>query len=146
MEHRYHHSNTNNNSNNQRIIFTPNSNSYSSLLSNNDNNNHVREYPKIPQKQQSNEIFLDHNKPSSSELLHDRSQEITWLFFRDSKWIPFQSNNHHKIEQAFALGGIYVDINDINFPHLKSIRVFPTRMYLSYLGMKYRLSCVIQGS
>ncbi|KAI8354558.1 hypothetical protein EDC96DRAFT_267584 [Choanephora cucurbitarum] len=79
------------------------------------------------------------------ESLHDHPQEITWLFFRDNKWIPFQSNNHYKIEQAFTLGGIYVDIKDLNFPHLKSIRVFPTRMYLSYLGMKYRLSCVIQG-
>ncbi|KAG2189341.1 hypothetical protein INT44_004483 [Umbelopsis vinacea] len=74
-----------------------------------------------------------------------QAQEITWLFFRDNKWMPFQSENHYKIEQAFTLGGIYVDIKDHNFPQLKSIRVFPTRFYLSYLGMKYRLSCVIQG-
>ncbi|KAI8882870.1 hypothetical protein K501DRAFT_250604 [Backusella circina FSU 941] len=81
----------------------------------------------------------------SNSLITDYPREVTWLFFRENKWIPFQSNNHHKIEQAFTLGGIYVDIHDINFPHLKTIRVFPTRMYLSYLGMKYRLSCVIQG-
>jgi hypothetical protein len=42
---------------------------------------------------------------STSESLHDYPQEITWLFFRDNKWIPFQSNNHYKIEQAFTLGG-----------------------------------------
>lgn len=41
----------------------------------------------------------------NSESLHDYPQEITWLFFRDNKWIPFQSNNHYKIEQAFTLGG-----------------------------------------
>lgn len=34
-----------------------------------------------------------------------QSQEITWLFFRDNKWMPFQSENHYKIEQAFTLGG-----------------------------------------
>ncbi|KAM3589490.1 hypothetical protein VKS41_000352 [Umbelopsis sp. WA50703] len=82
---------------------------------------------------------------SDSQQDSAQSQEITWLFFRDNKWMPFQSENHYKIEQAFTLGGIYVDIKDHNFPQLKSIRVFPTRFYLSYLGMKYRLSCVIQG-
>ncbi|CAO3668524.1 unnamed protein product [Rhizopus stolonifer] len=82
---------------------------------------------------------------TSSEFVNDYPQEITWLFFRDNQWVPFQYSNHLKIEQAFTLGGIYVDIKDFNFPHLKSIRVFPTRMYLSYLGMKYRLSCIIQG-
>jgi hypothetical protein len=34
-----------------------------------------------------------------------QAQEITWLFFRDNKWMPFQSENHYKIEQAFTLGG-----------------------------------------
>ncbi|KAI8069756.1 uncharacterized protein B0P05DRAFT_589213 [Gilbertella persicaria] len=50
------------------------------------------------------------NETDPSESLSDYPQEITWLFFRDNKWIPFQSNNHYKIEQAFTLGGIYVDI------------------------------------
>ncbi|KAI8063176.1 hypothetical protein BC940DRAFT_321786 [Gongronella butleri] len=80
-----------------------------------------------------------------SESMTEYPQEVTWLFFRDNQWIPFQNENHYKIEQAFTFGGIYVDIKDNNFPQLKSIRVFPTRFYLSYLGMKYRLSCVIQG-
>ncbi|CAO3608385.1 unnamed protein product [Cunninghamella echinulata] len=85
------------------------------------------------------------NNDNTSQTLTDYPQEVTWLFFRDNQWVPFQSDNHHKIEQAFTFGGIYVDIKDSNFPQLKSIRVFPTRFYLSYLGMKYRLSCVIQG-
>lgn len=43
---------------------------------------------------------------SNSDTLHDYPQEITWLFFRENKWVPFQSNNHYKIEQAFTLGGM----------------------------------------
>ncbi|CAO3695054.1 unnamed protein product [Rhizopus microsporus] len=114
---------TNYNNNNNRLPLTPNS---------------------ISPTREPKEIMME-GSTSSSESLNDYPQEITWLFFRDNQWVPFQSNNHYKIEQAFTLGGIYVDIKDFNFPHLKSIRVFPTRMYLSYLGMKYRLSCVIQG-
>ncbi|RUS24367.1 hypothetical protein BC938DRAFT_473698 [Jimgerdemannia flammicorona] len=72
------------------------------------------------------------------------SQEITWLFFRDNQWVPFDNDNHFRIEQAFTLGGVYVDIKDRHFPDLKCVRVFPTRFYLSYLGMKYRISCVLQ--
>ncbi|KAI8340230.1 hypothetical protein BC941DRAFT_419855 [Chlamydoabsidia padenii] len=87
----------------------------------------------------------DKNSNYPSEPMTDYPQEVTWLFFRDNQWVPFQNDNHYKIEQAFTFGGIYVDIKDSNFPQLKSIRVFPTRFYLSYLGMKYRLSCVIQG-
>ncbi|KAI9278036.1 hypothetical protein BY458DRAFT_432342 [Sporodiniella umbellata] len=45
----------------------------------------------------------DHS--GSSELLNDYPQEVTWLFFRDNQWIPFQYSNHLKIEQAFTLGG-----------------------------------------
>ncbi|RUS12836.1 hypothetical protein BC937DRAFT_86893 [Endogone sp. FLAS-F59071] len=72
------------------------------------------------------------------------SQEITWLFFRDNQWVPFDNDNHYRIEQAFTLGGVYVDVKDRHFPDLKCVRVFPTRFYLSYLGMKYRISCVLQ--
>ncbi|KAI9245251.1 hypothetical protein BDA99DRAFT_447983 [Phascolomyces articulosus] len=78
---------------------------------------------------------------SSEPPMTDYPQEVTWLFFRDNRWVPFQSENHFKIEQAFTMGAKI----DSNFPQLKSIRVFPARFYLSYLGMKYRLSCVIQG-
>lgn len=42
---------------------------------------------------------------SSEPPLTDFPQEVTWLFFRDNQWIPFQSENHYKIEQAFTMGG-----------------------------------------
>lgn len=44
--------------------------------------------------------------PNESQQDSSQSQEITWLFFRDNKWMPFQSENHYKIEQAFTLGGM----------------------------------------
>ncbi|KAL0073945.1 hypothetical protein J3Q64DRAFT_1779832 [Phycomyces blakesleeanus] len=93
-------------------------------------------------------LHARHEESDESEIKsqpREHGQEVTWLFFRDNTWSPFESENHWKIEQAFTLGGIYVDIKDRHFPQLKTIRVFPTRFYLSYLGMKYRLSCVIQG-
>jgi hypothetical protein len=71
--------------------------------------------------------------------------EVTWLFFKDAQWIPFDYENHAKIESNFTMGGVYVDIKDTNFPDLKCVRVFPTRFYLSYLGMKYRVSAVLQS-
>ncbi|OZJ02194.1 hypothetical protein BZG36_04756 [Bifiguratus adelaidae] len=74
-----------------------------------------------------------------------RTSEVTWLFFSQGRWQPFQEDNHRKIEQAFTLGGVYVDIKDKNFPALKCVRVFPGRFYLSYLGMKYRIQAVIQN-
>ncbi|KAL9556921.1 hypothetical protein MBANPS3_001632 [Mucor bainieri] len=127
MDHQYQAIYYNHNNANSRLPLTPNnSNSPPSVVD-------PRECPPhLSASKDTNE------HGSNSDTLHDYPQEITWLFFRDNKWVPFQSNNHYKIEQAFTLG-------DLNFPHLKSIRVFPTRMYLSYLGMKYRLSCVIQG-
>ncbi|EIE83684.1 hypothetical protein RO3G_08389 [Rhizopus delemar RA 99-880] len=55
----------------------------------------------------SKEIMADNSDCSPSiESLNDYPQEITWLFFRDNQWVPFQSNNHYKIEQAFTLGDI----------------------------------------
>lgn len=52
----------------------------------------------------------EQSNTTSSESANEYPQEITWLFFRDNKWIPFQSNNHYKIEQAFTLGGKYINI------------------------------------
>ncbi|OZJ02507.1 hypothetical protein BZG36_04259 [Bifiguratus adelaidae] len=75
----------------------------------------------------------------------ERQREVTWLFWKESQWYPFEHANHAKIEQAFTLGGVYVDIRDKSFPDLKYVRVFPTRFYLSYLGMKYRICSVLQG-
>ncbi|KAI9271309.1 hypothetical protein BY458DRAFT_509589 [Sporodiniella umbellata] len=44
--------------------------------------------------------------PDRPEAAIDYPQEITWLFFKDNQWVPFQYNNHYKIEQAFTLGDI----------------------------------------
>ncbi|KAI9321914.1 hypothetical protein BX666DRAFT_1844237, partial [Dichotomocladium elegans] len=41
---------------------------------------------------------------SSDPRLTDYPREVTWLFFRDNQWIPFQGENHYKIEQAFTMG------------------------------------------
>jgi hypothetical protein len=78
------------NSNNNRLPLTPNSISPPSLDSRDCTLNETNE--------QANS--------NTSESLNEYPQEITWLFFRDNKWVPFQSNNHYKIEQAFTLGGI----------------------------------------
>ncbi|KAI8993404.1 hypothetical protein BDB01DRAFT_776198 [Pilobolus umbonatus] len=49
---------------------------------------------------------MDQSGDDSVAEKSDYPQEITWLFYRDKKWVPFQSNNHYRIEQAFTLGGI----------------------------------------
>ncbi|KAI8062786.1 uncharacterized protein B0P05DRAFT_452544, partial [Gilbertella persicaria] len=69
---------------------------------------------------------------------------FTWLVFINAKWIPFASANQHKLEQTLGLGGTFVDIEDCLFPGVKRVRVFPKANYLSYLGVKYRLSRVMQ--
>ncbi|KAI8334297.1 hypothetical protein BC941DRAFT_432613 [Chlamydoabsidia padenii] len=61
-----------------------------------------------------------------------------------AKWVPFDANNQGKLEQTLHLGGTFVDIEDSNFPKVKRVRVFPKSNYLSYLGVKYRLSRVMQ--
>ncbi|KAI8097078.1 uncharacterized protein BX664DRAFT_240350, partial [Halteromyces radiatus] len=69
---------------------------------------------------------------------------FTWLVFMYAKWVPFDANNQGKLEQTLHLGGTFVDIEDSNFPKVKRVRVFPKSNYLSYLGVKYRLSRVMQ--
>ncbi|KAI7859016.1 hypothetical protein BDC45DRAFT_565108 [Circinella umbellata] len=117
------------------------------LTTTHNNNNNSLPFSLFDTPPRGNDIKMSTESTSSSTEppMTDYPQEVTWLFFRDNQWVPFQNENHFKIEQAFTMGGIYVDIKDNNFPQLKSIRVFPARFYLSYLGMKYRLSCVIQG-
>ncbi|CEJ01614.1 hypothetical protein RMCBS344292_15637 [Rhizopus microsporus] len=85
----------------------------------NNNNNRLPLTPNsISPTREAKDIMME-GSTSSSESLNDYPQEITWLFFRDNQWVPFQSNNHYKIEQAFTLGvlveiGIYVDIKGIH--------------------------------
>ncbi|KAI9303908.1 hypothetical protein BJ944DRAFT_152312, partial [Cunninghamella echinulata] len=69
---------------------------------------------------------------------------FTWLVFMNTKWVPFDMNNQGKLEQTLHLGGTFVDIEDSNFPKVKRVRVFPKSNYLSYLGVKFRLSRIMQ--
>ncbi|KAG0169099.1 hypothetical protein DFQ28_002285 [Apophysomyces sp. BC1034] len=69
---------------------------------------------------------------------------FTWLVFMHAKWVPFDASNQSKLEQTLNLGGTFVDIQDSHFPDVKRVRVFPKSNYLSYLGVKYRLSRVMQ--
>jgi hypothetical protein len=64
--------------------------------------------------------------------------------FLEERWTPFDIDNQKKLEQTLSLGGTFVDITDTNFPHVKRVRVFPKSNYLSYLGVKYRLSRIMQ--
>ncbi|CDH55195.1 hypothetical protein RO3G_06996 [Lichtheimia corymbifera JMRC:FSU:9682] len=69
---------------------------------------------------------------------------FTWLVFLEEKWVPFDAINQTKLEQTLTLGGTFVDVTDSHFPNVKRVRVFPKNNYLSYLGVKYRLSRIMQ--
>lgn len=75
---------------------------------------------------------------------HTTNNNFTWLVFINAKWVPFANSNQHKLEQTLGLGGTFVDIEDRLFPGVRRVRVFPKANYLSYLGVKYRLSRVMQ--
>jgi hypothetical protein len=72
------------------------------------------------------------------------TKSFTWLVFMNEKWVPFDPINQTKLEQTLTLGGTFVDITDSHFPHVNRVRVFPKNNYLSYLGVKYRLSRIMQ--
>ncbi|ORY90993.1 hypothetical protein BCR43DRAFT_498318 [Syncephalastrum racemosum] len=69
---------------------------------------------------------------------------FTWLVFLQEQWVPFDAPNQIKLEQTLSLGGTFVDVSDTHFPKVKRVRVFPKNNYLSYLGVKYRLSRIMQ--
>ncbi|KAI8366333.1 hypothetical protein EDC96DRAFT_508582 [Choanephora cucurbitarum] len=69
---------------------------------------------------------------------------FTWLVFMNAKWVPFDTINQTRLEQTLTVGGTFVDIQDSHFPNVKRVRVFPKNNYLSYLGVKYRLSRIMQ--
>ncbi|KAI8358572.1 hypothetical protein BD560DRAFT_335102 [Blakeslea trispora] len=73
-----------------------------------------------------------------------RSWNFTWLVFMNEKWVPFDTGNQTRLEQTLTVGGTFVDIQDNHFPNVKRVRVFPKNNYLSYLGVKYRLSRIMQ--
>ncbi|KAL0139368.1 hypothetical protein V8B55DRAFT_1523296 [Mucor lusitanicus] len=86
-----------------------------------------------------------HLQPSSqSTKTSAASWNFTWLVFMNEKWVPFDILNQTKLEQTLTVGGTFVDINDSHFPDVKRVRVFPKSNYLSYLGVKYRLSRIMQ--
>ncbi|KAI8142396.1 hypothetical protein BJV82DRAFT_614749 [Fennellomyces sp. T-0311] len=69
--------------------------------------------------------------------------QAQWLFFSNSRWIPLDMQSHSKLERTLQLGGVFVDIEDSHFPDVQRIRVFPGADYLSYLGIRYRISRVL---
>lgn len=98
----------------------------------------IRDHPY--QLEQALQKFIDYKSTS----VHQTADNFTWLVFINAKWVPFASSNQYKLEQTLGLGGTFVDIEDRLFPSVKRVRVFPKANYLSYLGVKYRLSRVMQ--
>jgi hypothetical protein len=96
----YYNSQSNSNS---RLPLTPNSISPPSLVA--DSRTTATDCNSNPLTEVNNTNTNESPSSESSSSLSDYPQEITWLFFRDNKWVPFQSKNHYKIEQAFTLGG-----------------------------------------
>ena len=80
---------------------------------------------------------------SSSSSSATPSFQAQWLFFSNSRWIPLDTQSHSKLERTLQLGGVFVDIQDSHFPDVQRIRVFPGADYLSYLGIRYRISRVL---
>ncbi|KAI8062188.1 hypothetical protein BC940DRAFT_322365 [Gongronella butleri] len=82
-------------------------------------------------------------KPSGTTT-QGANPHSTWLVFQNSTWVPLDHENQMKLEQTLHLGGTFVDIRDSHFPGVNRVRIFPKSNYLSYLGLKYRLSQVLQ--
>ncbi|OBZ83094.1 hypothetical protein A0J61_08859 [Choanephora cucurbitarum] len=90
------------------------------------------------------EHVLQQSTDYRTSSVQTTNTNFTWLVFINAKWVPFANLNQHKLEQTLGLGGTFVDIEDSLFPGVKRVRVFPKANYLSYLGVKYRLSRVMQ--
>ncbi|ORZ00698.1 hypothetical protein BCR43DRAFT_421850, partial [Syncephalastrum racemosum] len=68
----------------------------------------------------------------------------SWLVFQGKRWYPLDRSNQLALDHTIAIGGTFVDIQDSHFPKAPRVRVFPKENYLSYLGVKYQLSRVVQ--
>ncbi|KAG0175587.1 hypothetical protein DFQ29_007089 [Apophysomyces sp. BC1021] len=88
--------------------------------------------------------FANTNQRQGIHYLIGPVRYFTWLVFLNEKWVPFDLPNQTKLEQTLGIEGTFVDINDSHFPGVKRVRVFPRSNYLSYLGLKYRLSRIMQ--
>ncbi|KAI7850022.1 hypothetical protein BDC45DRAFT_519212 [Circinella umbellata] len=104
------------------------------------NNTNLRNHPYT--FEQALQHSSDYTPPQVTR--HQRTGYFTWLVFMEVKWVPFDANNQYKLEQTLNLGGTFVDIQDSHFPGVKRVRAFPKSNYISYLGVKYRLSRVMQ--
>jgi hypothetical protein len=85
--------------------------------------------------------------PSSDRIYntsHWEPRYCTWLVFMNNKWVPFDTPNQYKLDHTLGLQGTFVDVQDSHFPSVKKVRVFPKSSHLSYLGLKYRVSKVLQ--
>ncbi|KAI8877715.1 hypothetical protein K501DRAFT_337223 [Backusella circina FSU 941] len=78
------------------------------------------------------------------KVTKDKSRYCTWLVFMNSKWVPFDQINQYRLDQTLGLESTFVDIQDSHFPDVRRVRVFPKVNYLSYLGLKYRISKVME--
>ncbi|KAI9261929.1 hypothetical protein EDC94DRAFT_519295 [Helicostylum pulchrum] len=66
-----------------------------------------------------------------------------WLFFKELRWIPLDLVNYEKLEDTIRIKGTFIDIEDSHFPEVRRVRVFPELDYLSYLGIRYKISKVL---
>jgi hypothetical protein len=76
-------------------------------------------------------------KPKNMDESHQ------WLFFRNSRWTPFDAHNQAKLFETLLMNGTFVDIEDSHFPGVDRLRVFPASNYVSYLGTRYKLSHIL---
>ncbi|KAL9538385.1 hypothetical protein MBANPS3_010968 [Mucor bainieri] len=79
---------------------------------------------------------IDHYRQMNRKV---RVQNAQWLFFKDNRWVPLDIMNHQKLEDTI----LSKDIRDSHFPHVSKVRVFPELDYLSYLGVRYKISKVL---
>ncbi|CAO3636084.1 unnamed protein product [Mucor fragilis] len=83
---------------------------------------------------------IDHYRHMNKKV---RVQNAQWLFFKDNRWVPLDIINHQKLEDTILSKGVFVDIRDSHFPQVSKVRVFPELDYLSYLGVRYKISKVL---
>lgn len=84
---------------------------------------------------------IDHYRQMNKKKV--RVQNAQWLFFKDNRWVPLDLINHQKLEDTILSNGVFVDIRDSHFPQVSKVRVFPELDYLSYLGVRYKISKVL---
>lgn len=95
-----------------------------------------------PKKKRRKDMIVLTETTNSTETMTTRY--CTWLVFMNNTWVPFDQTNQYKLDQTLELHGTFVDIQDSHFPSVKKVRVFPKSNHLSYLGVKYRISKVMQ--